>query len=288
MARRDRHYPARTPAHLVHRGVNRRAIFLDDADRRAYLTRLELLTRRHDVEIHAYVLMTNHVHLLLTPKHAGSVSNLVRDLGSWYVRRFNWRHQRSGPLWEGRHFSSLITADRGVLACSRYIELNPVRAALTHHPVLFRWSSHQANALGRPDPLLTPAPSYLALGSAREAQQASYRRLFMADALIDDECNAEADQFRDALRQNLPARPSQRPAGQQSSSGDRGVHGRRRSSRQRFTLDSGESSNERTNLSDQGARPASGACPSLPPPTDAGLVTNSTDTNLHGAGEGQH
>jgi putative transposase len=128
MARQPRQVAAAYPYHVIQRGHNRQAVFVDDDDRRRYLEWLLDARGRHALEIHAYVLMDNHVHLLATPATADSLSRVMQDVGRRYVRWFNQRHARSGTLWEGRFRSSLVEADRYLLACQRYIEANPVRA----------------------------------------------------------------------------------------------------------------------------------------------------------------
>lgn len=132
--------------------------------------------------------MTNHVHLLLTPEAADSLPRLMQSLGRRYVRYLNHAHGRTGTLWEGRYRAAPIDSEAYLLACCRYIELNPVRAGMVRHPRLHRWSSHGANALGLPDPLVSPHPLYRALGRSAAARQAAYRALFrerLAEDFVD-------------------------------------------------------------------------------------------------------
>lgn len=177
MARKPRFRVVGLPQHIVQRGNNRQPCFRDDTDRRRYLADLEDALHEHDVELHAWVLMSNHVHLLATPRTGRGVSGMMQKLGSRYVRWFNDRHERSGTLWDGRFRASLVETDRYLLACMRYIELNPVRANMVRDPGKYRWSSFPANALGLPDRLLVPHPTYLALRATVQQRCAAYRRL---------------------------------------------------------------------------------------------------------------
>lgn len=172
------------PQHVVQRGNNRLPCFMTDHDRCVYLELLGQTLLRYDCQLHAYVLMSNHVHLLLTPASAGAVPRLMQTFGRNYAKTFNCTHGRSGTLWEGRYKSCLVDSETYLLACSRYIELNPVRAWLTDDPARYRWSSYRANALGYPDSLLQPHPVYLALGSDSQVRQAAYRD--MVASAIDD------------------------------------------------------------------------------------------------------
>ena len=122
------------PQHVTQRGNNRQACFFEDADYRLYLSLLAAACQRHQCTVHAYVLMTNHVHLLITPQFAQGVSLLMRDLGRDYVRQVNQAYRRTGTMWEGRFKSSLVDSEDYCLACYRYIELNPVRANMVAHP----------------------------------------------------------------------------------------------------------------------------------------------------------
>ena len=173
------------PQHITHRGVNRGATFIDDEDFAAYLQALEQVSRAHGVSIHGYVLMTNHVHLLVSAGIAGAVSRMMQALGRRYVRAFNARHGRTGTLWEGRYKSCLIDSDRYLLACLRYIELNPVRAAMVAQPWDCRWSSVHGHLGLRADPRLTSHAGYLALGRDAGEREMAYRGVLM-EALSDD------------------------------------------------------------------------------------------------------
>lgn len=180
MPRRARLVLPGQPLHVTQRGVNRAAIFLDDEDRHDYRRLLRLACSEHRVAIHAFVLMDNHVHLLLTPGTADSLASAMRVSGQCYVQAFNARHRRSGTLWQGRFNSCLVDSDRYLLTVCRYIELNPVRAAMVQRPEDYRWSSVHTHLGTARDPLITPHPLYLALGSTMEARTQAYRRWLAA------------------------------------------------------------------------------------------------------------
>jgi putative transposase len=163
--------------HIIQRGNNSNACFAHDSDYLTYLSTLRQLSVKHDCKVHAYCLMTNHVHLLLTPSRAEACGLLMRDLGRSYVLYFNRRHDRSGTLWEGRFRSCIAESSRYVMACYRYIELNPVRAGMVSEPGSYTWSSHAANVGLRPDPMLEPHCEYLALANVA-LPHATYRGLF--------------------------------------------------------------------------------------------------------------
>lgn len=166
------------PMHVVQRGNNRQPCFFSEIDYRLYLKLLSAHCVAHHCALHAYVLMSNHVHLLLTPETAEGVSLLMRDLGRDYVRTINNVHGRSGTLWEGRFKSSLVEASRYCLNCYRYIELNPVRAGMVVHPFEYPWSSFRCNGMGTPNPRISPHPCWLALGDSPRERTRAYRNLF--------------------------------------------------------------------------------------------------------------
>jgi putative transposase len=180
MPRRARIAVPGIPWHIIQRGNNRSACFFTDEDRRRYLDTLREQAEKHGCAIHAYVLMTNHVHLLLTPAREDSAGLLMKHLGQRYVQYVNRTYRRSGTLWEGRFRSCLARDPEYVLGCYRYIELNPVRAAMVGHPGEYRWSSYRANAEGERDRVITPHEDYLRLGPADESRRESYRALFRA------------------------------------------------------------------------------------------------------------
>jgi putative transposase len=180
------------PHHVIHRGNNRQAVFVDRQDREMLLEVLAEQARVHEVAVHAYVLMDNHFHLLATPRTAEGLSLLMQALGRRYVRAFNQRHGRTGTLWEGRYRSTVLDPARYLLACMAYIDLNPVRWGLVADPAEYPWSSH-AHALGlRPDRLVTPHALYWALGNTPFAREAAYAALVQA-GLPEQECRRITD-----------------------------------------------------------------------------------------------
>jgi len=164
--------------HVIQRGNNRVACFKQDNDYLMYLAHLRQLSEKHECAVHAYCLMTNHVHLLLTPQTADACTALMRDLGQRYVQYFNGRHERTGTLWEGRFRSCIVQSSLYVLGCYRYIELNPVRAAIVDHPTGYLWSSYAVNSGMRSDPLVSYHAEYVALASDEERRHSAYRGLF--------------------------------------------------------------------------------------------------------------
>jgi putative transposase len=170
--------------HIIQRGNNRVACFKEDSDYLVYLAQLRQLSEKYECAVHAYCLMTNHVHLLVTPSRAGACTGLMRDLGQRYVQYFNRRHDRSGTLWEGRYRSCVVESSRYVLGCYRYIELNPVRAAMVHHPSSYLWSSYAVNSGMRADPLIAWHAEFFALGTNASERHASYRGLL--EGTLDD------------------------------------------------------------------------------------------------------
>jgi putative transposase len=160
------------PMHVVQRGINRNACFFSDSDYLVYLAYLATFAERFNCSVHAYCLMTNHVHLLITPHTPTACALLMKNLGQQYVQKVNHRLQRTGTLWEGRFHSSLATSDTYVLACYRYIELNPVEAGMVRYPGHYRWSSYGANAEGKSDGMVRSHPAYQCLGSVPEQRVA--------------------------------------------------------------------------------------------------------------------
>lgn len=196
MPRRARLELPGIPLHITQRGVNRGAVFVDDDDRYHYLSLLLEVTVAHDVAVHAYVLMGNHVHLLVSSGEAGAISAAMRRLGQCHAQAFNRKHRRSGPLWEGRFKSCLVESDSYLLTVYRYIELNPVRAALAELPERYRWSSVHGNLALLSDPLLTPHSVFLDLGADAQSRGHAYRRWLMQGTQPDDLCT-----IRDYLAQ---------------------------------------------------------------------------------------
>ena len=199
MPRRPRVHLDNVPLHIVQRGHNREPCFFTEEDYQSYLHWLGEALTETECTLHAYVLMTNHVHLLLTPVKAELVPKLVISLGRRYVQYINRTYRRTGTLWDSRYKSSLVQAETYLLTCQRYIEMNPVRAAMVEDPAHYRWSSYRANGLGQPDARLTPHSLYQALGRTSTEQQVAYRALFRAH--LDREA---IDDIRLALSQNQP------------------------------------------------------------------------------------
>ncbi|MGH8184083.1 MAG: transposase [Rhodanobacteraceae bacterium] len=180
----------------AHRPARQRSApcFFTEIDYIRYLQDLHEIARREGCTLHAYVLMTNHVHLLMTPGAAGRVGRTMQALGRRYVRCVNDRYCRTGTLWEGRYKASLVGGERHVLQCQRYIELNPVRAQMVADPADYRWSSFRHHALGVPDPKITPHPAILGLGRTPNERQRNYRELVM---------QAVTPEETDAIRRHL-------------------------------------------------------------------------------------
>ena len=199
MPRRPRIHLDNVPLHIVQRGHNRQPCFFAEEDYLAYLHWLCEALKKERCALHAYALMTNHVHLLITPKMAEAVPRLIIALGRRYVQYINTTYRRSGTLWDSRYKSSIIQADTYLLTCQRYIELNPVRAAMVDDPAHYRWTSYRHNALGQVNPILTPHALYLALGKDEAQRLRTYRALFRAQ--LD---KSAIDDIRLALNQNQP------------------------------------------------------------------------------------
>lgn len=189
MARQARFCPAGMPQHVIQRGNNRNNCFADQQDFACFAQWLTESAARFDVRVHAWVFMSNHVHLLATPGNECGISNMMQAVGRRYVRYFNRRHVRTGTLWEGRFRSSLVQTANYLLACYRYIELNPVRAGMVSEPSAYRWSSYHCNALGIDTALCSPHEEYLQLGESKSERLRRYRSLFrtgLRRALVED------------------------------------------------------------------------------------------------------
>ena len=168
------------PHHIIQRGNNRQAIFAATGDYETLLGMLEEHAVKSGVAVHAYVLMSNHLHLLATPSTAEAIPQMMQSVGRRYVRYFNQRQARTGTLWEGRYKSTLIQAERNLLACMAYIDLNPVRAGLVADPADYPWSSHAHYIGRRSDRLVTPHPLYWELGNTPFSRDAAYGELVRA------------------------------------------------------------------------------------------------------------
>jgi putative transposase len=187
------------PLHIVQRGINREACFFAEEDYHCYLHWLEDAARASGCAIHAYVLMTNHVHLLLTPAQSEAPARLMQSVGRRYVQYINRYYRRTGSLWEGRYKSSVVQAESYLLVCMRYIELNPVRGGMVLDPGQYRWSSYWSNGLLQADARLAPHAIYLALGATDAERREAYRALFRPQ--LDEEA---AQSIRSALRLGMP------------------------------------------------------------------------------------
>ena len=221
MARLPRLYVPGCPQHVIQRGNARRAVFVDDADRTAYLRWLGEVMRDNRIALYAYVLMDNHVHLLVLPPGEGALGRAMQSLGRRYVRYFNDRHGKSGTLWEGRYRATIIDSERYLIECMRYIDLNPVRANVVREAGAFAWSSYHHHAGVRIDPALTDPPLYWALGNTPFARQEAWRAL-CADGMaaseaqrISDATNKGwalgSDAFKAAIADSASRRPTPSP-----------------------------------------------------------------------------
>jgi putative transposase len=178
MARRPRYHPIGQPQHVVQRGNNRGAMFVEDDDYYFFRTLLVSACEEFECRVHAYVFMPNHMHLLMSPFSTSGIGKVMQSVGRRYVPRFNSMRGRTGGLWEGRYRAMPIDSERYLLTCYRYIELNPVVARLVEDPLTYPWSSFGANAFGREDRLVTAHETYLELALDDEQRYAAYRALF--------------------------------------------------------------------------------------------------------------
>jgi putative transposase len=178
MARQPRFFVAGETQHVIQRGNNRAPIFAGEQDYRFFFDCLMKACGVHGLLVHAYVLMTNHLHLLATPAHELSLPKALQSVGRRYVQFFNGRYQRTGTLWEGRYRASVVDGEPYLLTCMRYIEMNPVRAGIVERPADYPWSSHRSNARGVHDPLVTAHELYYRLGRSVLERQGAYRDLF--------------------------------------------------------------------------------------------------------------
>lgn len=178
MPRHPRPVIPKVPLHIIQRGNNRQICFFGHSDFIVYLDMLGIAARQAACQVHAYVLMTNHIHLLLTPNDEQGPAALMKSLGERYVRYVNRRYARTGTLWEGRYRSCLVQSERYLMVCQRYIELNPVRASLVIDPFHYPWSSYRCNAHGESNGLVTPHELYSRLGNDAASRTHAYRALF--------------------------------------------------------------------------------------------------------------
>ena len=211
------------PHHIILRGNNRQDIFHEDEDRVRWLDWLLEYSRLQQVDVHAYVLMRNHVHLLVTPHQTQGLARMMQAIGRRYVQYFNRKYQRTGTLWEGRYRSTLIQAERYLLACMVYIDLNPVRAQVVADPLDYPWSSYSQYVGLHANRLVTPHPLYWTLGNTPFAREAAYAQLVQAgisrdqqQALVDATLKAWAlgdAVFLDTLKSQTPRRLNKAKAG---------------------------------------------------------------------------
>jgi len=213
MPRKPRFIVPDVPVHVVQRGRSREPVFYDDADYLVYLRRLKDAAERYHCKIHAYVLMTNHIHILATPSDTQGISRMMQYIGRHYVPYINRTYGGSGSIWEGRYKANLVQDEIYLLTCMRYIELNPVRANMTNTPEQYRWSSFHRNGRGQKDEIVTPHDLYHRLGKNEENRRFCYASLFevhVSDCELDDIRKAWQtgtplgnDSFRQKIEDNL-------------------------------------------------------------------------------------
>ena len=230
MARLPRYIIPGQPQHVIQRGNNRQAIFAAEADYQFFRDAMLEAAGRFGLAIHAYVWMSNHIHLLATPTDADSISKTFQSVGRKYVQYFNFTYRRSGTLWEGRYRATVIDSERYLLSVMRYIELNPVRAGMVAHPRDYPWSSHRRYAYGELGPNVTwliEADQYLNLGRTDDARRQAYREIFKSEIEADDLAMIRSatykgwalggEQFREAIEQRVTGEQlQQREAGRES------------------------------------------------------------------------
>jgi putative transposase len=198
MFRRHRNFTDGITLHVTQRGNNRVQTFGDTSDFEWFLFSLRHAAHARGLHIHAYALMSNHFHLMVTAESETSLPRSMQSLGRRYVRCFNTRYSRTGTLWEGRHRIARIYDERYWLACMRYIELNPVRAGLVSSPEEYDWSSYRAHACGEQDSLIESHPVYEALGSTLERRQDAWRQLCAVPVR-----RAQLEQMRKAIASGI-------------------------------------------------------------------------------------
>ena len=202
MPRKRRLFIPDLPQHVVQRGVDRQPVFFSDSDCARYLNTFSEYAERRNISLHAYCLMTNHTHLLVSAKEKGALSACMQELGRKFVSTTNRIRSRTGGLWEGRFYAGYLEPEGYLLRCMRYIELNPVRAKMVANAGAYRWSSFSANATGRENVMITPHPVYQKLGDTQEARAYAYRKSFDEEpegvdrSVIDEE-------IRSATRQGV-------------------------------------------------------------------------------------
>jgi putative transposase len=223
MARHGRYFIPSQPLHVIQRGNNREPVFIHEEDYSQYKEWLNDAAEEYGCSVHAYVLMTNHVHLLVTPAGADSLPRSMQSLGRRYVRYVNRLYHRTGTLWEGRYRAAPIDSDEYFFSCCRYIELNPLRAGMVRHPRDYPWSSYRAHAEGKPDSLAVEPAIFRRLGSGAAERQKAYRNLFkqpLEQSFVDGLRAASnggwalgSDKFKQKIAKALGRRVTPLPAG---------------------------------------------------------------------------
>ncbi len=219
MPRKPRFYLPDVPVHIVQRGHSRNPVFFEADDYHAYLNWLSEAAERYDCKVHAYVMMTNHIHLLVTPKLINSISLMMQFLGRHYVPYINYTYGTSGSIWEGRYKANLIHDEEYLLTCMRYIELNPARADMVKTPSAYQWSSYSANGQGKDNALIQSHPLYQSLGRTKSKRIEAYTALFKGHINDDAMSNIRAswqsgtplgnDYFRERIEAKLKCKVGQ-------------------------------------------------------------------------------
>jgi putative transposase len=219
MPRKPRFFLPDVPVHIVQRGYSREPVFFEAGDYQAYLGWLEEAAERYHCDIHAYVLMTNHIHILATPHDKQGISRMMQYVGRRYVPYINHTYGSSGSLWEGRYKASLISDEQYLLICMRYIELNPIRANRVKSPGHYRWSSYRYNAQGKDDRLVTEHNLYTGLRKTKDARLVAYKDLFRTHLDSDELKSIRAawqtgtplgnDYFREQIERKLKTKVGQ-------------------------------------------------------------------------------
>ncbi|RJF99680.1 transposase [Noviherbaspirillum saxi] len=199
MARLPRLVVPHQPHHILQSGIDRQAIFRDDADYAAFLGWLREAAKQFQVAVHAYVLMPNHLHLLVSPSDTTGLARMMQWVGRHYVPYFNAKYQRVGTLWQSRYKATIIDSDQYFLQCSRYIELNPARAGLVASADEYPWSSLAHHVGMRSDPVIHDHRLFWALGNTPFDREAAYRN-FINHGLSETEIAA----FREATQKGWP------------------------------------------------------------------------------------
>lgn len=199
MPRKPRFFLPNVPVHAIVRGNSRNVIFAEDSDRKNYLEFAKEASEQHKVNIHAYVLMDNHVHWLMSSEVPENISKFMQYIGRRYVPYFNRKYDKSGTLWEGRFKASLVNSDKYLLSCYRYIELNPIRSGMVNHAEAWHWSSYRCNALEEQNNLITPHENYYGLGRNSKQRAKHYQESFKE--LID---SSLINDIRDSVQTGTP------------------------------------------------------------------------------------